>query len=96
MRISPKNTNQVFFADAYDRTPPALDVFQCDECNKYILKERHHCTTCQDFDLCQDCAATSKHVHRDDFEIIREDVEAAEEAEASSDEQVATSKKTST
>lgn len=78
VRISPKHTNQVFFADEYDRTPPELNVFHCDECGTYILKERHHCTKCDEFDLCPKCfvGADLKHEHgMDDFETIPPDKE---------------------
>lgn len=71
VRISPKSQNQVFFADSYDRTPPEIDVFNCDICQKYILQERYHCNICEDYDLCKGCATgeDKKHEH-DDFEVI--------------------------
>jgi len=82
VRISPKYKNQVFFADTYDRTPPPIDVFECDggSCkNKYILNKRYHCQKCADFDLCHECATgddMAKHEHSlSDFEIILPDKE---------------------
>ena len=62
-------------ADEYDRTPPPLDVYDCDGCSVKILGARYHCKYCDDFDLCQDCAIGNNkisHMHSE-YEIILED-----------------------
>lgn len=74
VRISPKANNEVFFVESYDRTPPPLDVFQCDLCENYILEERYHCKVCEDYDLCPACMEKKQHEH-DDFEIVAPDKE---------------------
>jgi hypothetical protein len=68
VRFSPKKKS--YLADDYDRTPPELDVFDCDGCAIKILGDRHHCQQC-DFDLCPNCAPKVKMQHEhDEFEII--------------------------
>ena len=76
VKFSTPETSQVFLAMWYDRTPPELEVFDCDGCAMKILGERHHCTQCGDFDLCHECAPklVPSHQHpKGSFEIIPPD-----------------------
>lgn len=38
-------------------------VYSCDNCNSQI-ETRHHCTVCDDFDLCSSCEQKDGHPHR--------------------------------
>ena len=69
VRFSPKK--KTHRADDYDRTPPELDVFDCDGCGIIIIGNRHHCKLC-DFDLCSTCVPQVQHEH-DEFEVITEE-----------------------
>ena len=82
MRFSPKK--ETYIADNYDRTPPPLDVYDCDGCGMKILEERYHCKLCDDFDICKDCATGSNekvnHIHNA-YDVVIPSDDDADDAE---------------